>query len=169
METVPHYPVPTNPTDTLIVNADYATVIAEYDEPREKNGAHQSEAQLEKRLIEILISQGYEYLPIHTEEDLLTNLRTQIELLNTRDNEPLALSDDEWKRLLADHIAKPSEGRAEKTHRVQKEPRIAFERDNGTTRNITLLDRRNPNNNRLQVINQYSAGQRWHPPSDEPL
>ena len=157
METVPHYPVPTNPTDTLIVNADYATVIAEYDEPREKNGAHQSEAQLEKRLIEVLISQGYEYLPIHTQEDLLTNLRTQIELLNTRDNEPLALSDDEWKRLLTDHIAKPSEGRAEKTHRVQKESRIAFERDNGTTRNITLLDRRNPNNNRLQVINQYSV------------
>ena len=86
METVPHYPVPTNPTDTLIVNADYATVIAEYDEPREKNGAHQSEAQLEKRLIEVLISQGYEYLPIHTEEDLLTNLRTQIEILNTNDN-----------------------------------------------------------------------------------
>ena len=55
------------------------------------------------------------------------------------------------------NIAKPSEGRAEKTHRVQKEPRIAFERDNGTTRNITLLDRRNPNNNRLQVINQYSV------------
>ena len=157
METVPHYPVPTNPTDTLIVNADYATVIAEYDEPREKNGAHQSEAQLEKRLIEVLISQGYEYLPIHTEEDLLTNLRAQIEILNTRDNEPLALSDGEWKRLLTDHIAKPSEGRAEKTHRVQKEPRIAFERDNGTTRNITLLDRRNPNNNRLQVINQYSV------------
>ncbi|WP_311162814.1 HsdR family type I site-specific deoxyribonuclease [Rothia dentocariosa] len=157
METVPHYPVPTNPTDTLIVNADYATVIAEYDEPREKNGAHQSEAQLEKRLIEVLISQGYEYLPIHTEEDLLTNLRTQIELLNTRDNEPLALSDDEWKRLLTYHIAKPSEGRAEKTHRIQKEPRIAFERDNGTTRNITLLDRRSPNNNRVQVINQYSV------------
>ena len=38
-----------------------------------KNGAHQSEAQLEKRLIEVLISQGYEYLPIHTQEDLLTN------------------------------------------------------------------------------------------------
>jgi type I site-specific deoxyribonuclease, hsdR family len=74
-----------------------------------------------------------------------------------RDGEPLNLSDEERKRLLEDYIAKESDGRVEKTQRLQKEPRIAFKREDGTTRNITLLDRRNPSNNRVQVINQYSV------------
>ncbi len=34
-----------------------------------------------------------------------------------------------------------------------------MERDDGSTKNITLLDKKNIHNNRLQVINQYEVSQ----------
>ena len=48
-----------------------------------------------------------------------------------------------------------NEGIEEKTARIQEESRINLTREDGTTKNITLLDKQNIHNNRLQVINQY--------------
>ena len=45
--------------------------------------AYQSEADLEKEFIKLLQSQAYEYLRITSEAQLVANLRTQLELLNS--------------------------------------------------------------------------------------
>lgn len=60
------------------------TVVNEYvPEMEVGSGAYESEAQLEKRFIELLESQGYEYLKTLTQEaDLIANLRKQMEKLN---------------------------------------------------------------------------------------
>ena len=63
--------------------SEESTVVAEYiAEPAEET-AYQSEAELEREFISILRSQAYEQLPIHTEDQLLANLRTQLECATT--------------------------------------------------------------------------------------
>ena len=59
-----------------------------------------SEAQLEKELIKTLTEQGYDYLPIHKEQDLVDNLRVQLQKLND-----YTFTDSEWKRFFNDVIA----------------------------------------------------------------
>ena len=45
--------------------------------------SYQSEAQLEEKLIENLIAQGYERLLAHSTEELYKNLKSQMERLNS--------------------------------------------------------------------------------------
>ena len=52
-----------------------------------------------------------------------------------------------------------NEGIVEKTVRIQEDHVQLLKRDDGTTKNITLIDKTNIHNNRLQVINQYEVGQ----------
>ena len=59
-----------------------STVVAEFTPDPSKDAGFQSEADLERRLIELLQEQAYEYLPLHCEADLVANLRTQLEALN---------------------------------------------------------------------------------------
>ena len=49
---------------------------------RDSSESYQSEAELEKEFIRMLTEQGYEYLPIHKEQDLVDNLRRKVEELN---------------------------------------------------------------------------------------
>ncbi|MBQ6650515.1 MAG: type I restriction endonuclease subunit R, partial [Atopobiaceae bacterium] len=114
--------------------------------------SYQSEAQLEDALIRLLQSQGYEYLPIASEADLLANLRRQLELLNG-----LALSDREWKRLQSGYLVRPGETIVEKCRRVQADSVYELVRDDGTHVNVKIIDKATVTNNRLQVINQYEA------------
>ena len=51
-------------------NEDY-TIVSDYEAIYRKSDKYQSEAQLEKELIKTLTEQGYDYLPIHTEKDLV--------------------------------------------------------------------------------------------------
>ncbi|MBX3117048.1 MAG: type I restriction endonuclease subunit R [Cryobacterium sp.] len=135
-----------------IVVSTESTVVAEHDRRATTPTAHQSEAELEKEFIRQLGEQAYEYLDIHTEADLIDNLRKQIEALNS-----VNLSDAEWQRLLGEYITRANDGIVEKTVRVQKDSVHAFKRDDGTTKNISLFDKSNIHNNRLQVINQYEV------------
>ncbi|WP_285723888.1 type I restriction endonuclease subunit R [Psychromicrobium xiongbiense] len=127
-----------------------STVVAEFIPDSTGAAAYQSEADLEREFIRLLQGQAYEYLTIHSEADLLANLRTQLEALNG-----LSFSDAEWDRLLAEYIAGANDGPVEKTVRIQENHIHAFKRDDGSTKNIALLDKKNIHNNRLQVINQY--------------
>ena len=52
-------------------------------------------------------------------------------------------------------IANTNEGIVEKTRKIQDDHIQILKRDDGTTKNIYLLDKKNIHNNRLQVINQY--------------
>ena len=82
----------------------------------------------------------------------MANLRARVEELNG-----VAFTDAEWKRFSAEYIANPALTVVDKTRRIQDDPVIAFERDDGSVKNIYLLDREHIHRNRLQVMNQYEA------------
>ena len=143
-------------TYNIVASTDEATVVAEYAaEYSVRSEKHQSEAELEGELIRLLTGQGYEYLAIHNEAALVANLRRQLELLND-----YTFSDGEWNRFFAECLASANEGIVEKTKKIQDDHVQILKKDDGATKNIYLLDKKNIHNNRLQVINQYeeSAG-----------
>ncbi|MDQ0733776.1 type I restriction endonuclease subunit R [Arthrobacter agilis] len=127
-----------------------STVVAEYVADAGDATAYQSEAELEKEFIKLLESQAYEYLPITSEQQLIANLRVQLEALNRT-----TFSDPEWEQFFTTKIAAANDGIAEKTVRLQDDHIQTLKRDDGTTKNISLIDKKNVHNNRLQVINQY--------------
>ena len=134
-----------------IIESPEATVVAEYSSVAEKSTAYQSEAALERAFIEQLQKQAYEYLPIKNEADLVANLRRQLEKLNG-----VQFNDREWQRFFVGEIANQNDGIVDKTRKIQiKDTAISFKFDDGISRNIRLLDKRNIHNNGLQVINQY--------------
>jgi type I restriction enzyme, R subunit len=132
---------------------DQSTVVAEVVPSSSRPTAYQSEAELETAFIELLRGQAYEYLRVPSESALVANLRAQIEALNA-----IEFSDEEWQRFFAEKIAGANEGIVEKTARIQEDHVQVFVRDDGTFKNVLLIDKRNIHNNRLQVINQYEVG-----------
>ena len=136
----------------IVAATNENTVVTEYIPEQRTAEAYQSEADLEKEFIRRLGELGYEYLTIHKENDLLVNLRTQLEKLNN-----YSFSDSEWKRFFSDYIANANEGIVEKTRIIQEDHVKTLKRDDGTSKNITLIDKKNIHNNFLQVINQYAV------------
>jgi type I restriction enzyme R subunit len=130
-----------------------STVVAEFIPDEATATAHQSEADLEREFISLLESQAYEYLPITSETQLVANLRTQLEALNG-----ITFSDAEWESFFSEKIAGANEGIVEKTVRIQEDYIQVLRRDDGTTKNISLIDKKNVHNNCLQVMNQYELG-----------
>ncbi|MFZ2275911.1 MAG: type I restriction endonuclease subunit R [Candidatus Nanogingivalis sp.] len=135
----------------IVASTDEATVVAEYAaEYNVRPEKYQSEAELEREFIKQLTSQGYEYISVHNEAALIENLRKQLELLND-----FTFTDSEWDRFFTECIANTNEGIVEKTRKIQDDHIQILKREDGTTKNIYLLDKKNIHNNRLQVINQY--------------
>lgn len=135
-----------------------STVVAEFIPSHSKRpSAYQSEAELEQEFIKQLHLQAYEYISIHTEEELITNLRKQLENLNN-----YQFSDKEWAHFFKTKIANQAYGLAEKTSIIQEDYIQLLEREDGTTKNIYLLDKEHIHNNHLQVINQYATDKGEH-------
>ena len=67
----------------LIAEYPESAIVAEYQVDFKQSEKYQSEAELEKEFIKVLQSQSYDYLQIKSESELLQNLRTQLEKLNT--------------------------------------------------------------------------------------
>lgn len=130
------------------------TVVAEYEPEKRLSEAYQSEAELEREFIRLLGEQGYTYLPIHSEKELLANLRVKISELN----DDFPFTDSEWERFLRDAIIGNNEGIKEKSRKIQEDFVQVLIRDDGSTKNIKLIDKNNIHNNQLQVINQYVVG-----------
>ncbi len=143
---------PARKYDPIAISAE-STVVAEYVPEPQAATAYQSEAELEREMIRLLKTQAYEYLPITTEAQLVANLRAQLELLND-----ITFSASEWKRFFTDKLASNNDGIVEKAVRIQEDHVQILKRDDGSTKNITLIDKANVHNNRLQVINQYEIG-----------
>lgn len=137
--------------DPIAVSSE-STVVAEYEAEPSKETTYQSEAALEREFTKTLQDQAYEYLPLTSEDQLKANLRTQLENLND-----VTFSDSEWKRFFEQKIASTSEGIKEKATKIQDDHVQLLRRDDGTSKNISLLDKKNIHNNRLQVINQYEV------------
>ncbi len=136
----------------LISENDESTVVAEFEQGIFASEApYMSERNLEDLFVSQLGMQEYEYLPISTEDELIVNLRKQLELLNG-----VTFNDGEWKRFFSANIAKPNSGIVEKTRVIQEDPRFTFNFDNGDMKNIMLLDKQNIHQNSLQVMRQYT-------------
>ena len=138
------------PYFNIVAETNENTVVTQYEPVKQRSDAYQSEAELEKEFIRLLTEQGYEYLQIHTEEDMVANIRAKLEELNN-----YSFSDSEWDRFFKECIANGNDSIAEKTRKIQEDNVQVLKRDDGMTKNITLIDRKNIHNNRLQVINQY--------------
>ena len=141
-------------TYNMVASMNESTVVAEYTPQTKRSDSYQSEAELEKEFIRMLCEQGYEYLQIHEETELIANLRKKIEQLND-----YQFTDTEWERFFHRYIANANEGIVEKTRTIQEDSVKNLERDDGSTKNITLIDKKNIHNNRLQVLNQYEVSQ----------
>ncbi|WP_435197880.1 type I restriction endonuclease subunit R [Lactobacillus iners] len=137
----------------IVAETNENTVVTEYEPVKVRVDQYQSEAALEKEFIRMLCDQGYEYLSIHTEKDLIQNLRTKLEELNN-----YTFTDNEWHQFFHSAVANPNEHMVEKTRKIQEDNVQPLERDDGSTKNIILIDKQNIHNNRLQVINQYVMG-----------
>ncbi|SDN10025.1 type I restriction endonuclease subunit R [Acetanaerobacterium elongatum] len=141
------------PYFNIVAETNENTVVTEYKPVKARSDSYQSEEALEKEFIRLLCEQGYEYLPIHTETDLITNLRNKLEELNN-----YSFSDSEWERFFADCIANKNDDIVEKTRKIQDDYVQVLKRDDALSKNIMLIDKKNIHNNRLQVINQYVNG-----------
>ena len=141
----------------IVMERNDCTVVAEYVPEHSRVGEYQSEAELEAAFIRQLETLGYEYLNIHKEDDLVRNLRTQLERLND-----YSFSDKEWERFFNSSIANGNNGIAEKTKIIQEDYVQLLRRDNGEGKNIRLIDKAHIHNNVLQVINQYEEDKGRH-------
>ena len=142
----------------LIFENNQSTVVAEYQPEYRTETSYQSEAELEKAFIKQLQKQGYEYLPIKNENDLINNLRRCIETLNK-----INFTNDEWNYFFKSEIANPNHTITEKTATIQEDYIKILKRNDGSIKNIYLIDKQNIHNNKLQVINQYETEQGIRP------
>ena len=137
----------------VVAQTNENTVVTEYEPVKTRSDSYQSEAALEKEFIRLLCEQGYEYLPIHSEAELIANLRRKLEELNH-----YTFTDSEWERFFTSCIAVANDKIEDKSRRIQEDHIQVLRRDTGESKNITLIDKKNIHNNRLQVINQYVVG-----------
>ncbi len=136
----------------IVAQTTENTVVTEYESLKNRSDSYQSEYELEQEFICMLKEQGYEYIKIHKESDLIENLRKQIEKLNN-----YTFSHKEWNSFFTGCIANKNDGIVEKTRKIQEDNIQVLKRDDGTSKNIILIDKKNIHNNFLQVINQYTV------------
>lgn len=129
-----------------------STVCATMPLEGKRSTSYQSEAQLEEAFIKQLERQAYERVRIDSEAALIANVRCQLEALNG-----FAFTDKEWDRFFKQSIAADNDGIVEKTRRIQEDHVQPLRRDDGSIKNVMLIDKRNIHNNRLQVMNQYAV------------
>lgn len=136
-----------------------STVVSYYEKSNVVcEPSYQSEHDLENDLIGRLQRQGYAYLPIRQEAELIANLRRQIERLND-----CQFTDGEWQRFFKSEIANEGKGIEDKAFTIQQDPVKTLRLDDGTDRSIKLIDKKDIHANFTQVINQYEANDGTHP------
>jgi type I restriction enzyme R subunit len=126
-------------------------VLDKYAKDWPANESYQSEGDLEREFIQDLVSQGYDYVPgLNTPDALLTNLRTQLQLLNN-----VQFAEGEWRRFVQTWLDKSSDGIVEKTRKIHDDYIHDFVFDDGRIQNIYLMDKKNLPRNKVQVIKQF--------------
>ena len=139
-------------TTSTIAEITNGIILANFEKDKSiGDTSYQSEAELERNMIDNLVSQGYEKLIIKSNDDLYNNLKIQIEKLNG-----ISFSVDEWNRFLLEYLDTPNDGMIEKIRKIQENHVYDFIFDDGHLKNIKIIDKKNIHNNFLQVINQVS-------------
>ena len=140
----------TNYNKSTIAEMNNGIILANFEKSQvARDGSYQSEADLERQMVENLVAQGYEYIKLSSNKDLYSNLKTQIEKLNK-----VSFSSEEWSRFLLEYLDAPNDGMIEKTRKIQEDNIYDFTFDDGQVKNIKIIDKKNIHNNFLQVTNQ---------------
>lgn len=137
--------------DKVIAESNNFIVLDKYTKIDQQGGGYQTEADLEKVLIEDLQNQGYDFLPnIKNSEKLLANVRIQLQELNN-----MQFLDNEWQRFVETYLDKPSDSIIDKTRKIHDDYIHDFVFDDGHIQNIYLLDKKNIARNKVQLIQQF--------------
>jgi type I restriction enzyme R subunit len=135
-----------------IAESNNFIVLDKYTKIDQEKSSYQSEADLEKELINDLQNQGYEFVSdLTTTEKMLANVRKQLQILNK-----VEFSDGEWNRFCEEYLDRPSDNIIDKTRKIHDDYIYDFVFDDGRIKNIYLLDKKNIVRNKVQVINQFA-------------
>ncbi|CAM3786677.1 type I restriction endonuclease subunit R [Avibacterium endocarditidis] len=138
-------------TETTPIAETPKFIILDEYEKIEQPSHYQSEADLEREFIADLVQQGYEFRQdLTTNDKLLANVREQLQRLNE-----VRFSDEEWVRFVAEYLDPPAETLIDKTRKIHHDYIYDFVFDDGRIQNIYLVDKKNIQRNRLQVIQQF--------------
>ncbi|WFQ78360.1 type I restriction endonuclease subunit R [Xenorhabdus sp. SF857] len=126
-------------------------VLDKYTKELQLNETYQSEGDLERELIDDLVSQGYEYVTtLNTPQNMLANVREQLQILNN-----VNFSESEWQRFVEQYLDKPSDSSIDKTRKIHNDYIHDFVFDDGHIENIYLVDKKNIVRNKVQIIKQF--------------
>lgn len=141
----------------VLVNGGHWTVAAPVKHEKSKRTDYQSELQMEDALMAQLVSQGYEEVSFNSDDELIANVRQQMEKLNhTR------FTNDEWDELWRTYLGNPALGIVGKTRLIQQERRVALEREDGSSFNVKFINVDDLLANHVQVTRQYVQANGLH-------
>lgn len=136
-----------------IAESNNFIVLDKYIKIDQEGSSYQSEADLENELIKDLSNQGYEFLSdLNSPDKMLINIKKQLEELNK-----IEFLNSEWNRFCEEYLDRPSDNIIDKTRKIHDDYIYDFTFDNGTIKNIYLLDKKNIARNKVQVINQFAV------------
>ncbi|WP_146492134.1 HsdR family type I site-specific deoxyribonuclease [Vibrio sp. T20] len=134
-----------------IAESNNFIVLDKYTKGLQIKDSYQSEADLERELVEDLQNQGYEYIAgLNSPEKMLANVRKQLQALNN-----VSFLDGEWQRFVEQYLDNPSDNIIDKTRKVHDDYIFDFVFDDGHIENIYLVDKQNITRNKVQVIKQF--------------
>lgn len=110
---------------------------------------YQSEAQLEKNMIEQLVHQGYKPITINNYDALIHNFRNQLNNFNEKKLDGRPLTDSEFSRFLTQIDGKS----IFETAKILRDKQV-FQRDDGTEIYLELFNKREWCKNFFQVTHQ---------------
>lgn len=134
-----------------IAESNNFIVLDKYIKIDQQGVGYQTEADLERELIQDLINQGYEYISsLSSPQEMFKNARIQLQALNS-----VKFSEGEWIRFCEQFLDNPSDNHIDKTRKIHNDYIYDFVFDDGHIQNIYLVDKKNIANNRVQVISQF--------------
>ncbi|EOW6478529.1 type I restriction endonuclease, partial [Cronobacter sakazakii] len=119
-----------------IAETNHFIVLDKYVTKWEAGDRYQSEAELERELIQDLRNQGYEFIPdLTSQQAMLANVRVQLQNLNN-----VTFSESEWRRFAEQYLDSPSDSSLDKTRKIHIDYICDFTFDDGRLENIYLID-----------------------------
>lgn len=132
----------------IVTQTTKDTVVGNYIPTGKCSDNYQDIDALAKEFLDLLCHQGYDdRITFDDEEGMVVNLRTNLELLND-----YHFTDTEWCRFFNDCIANPNEHILEKSRKLQGDFVQVLTRDDGTTKNIILINKNDIAQNHLEVL-----------------
>ncbi|WP_376873305.1 HsdR family type I site-specific deoxyribonuclease [Albirhodobacter sp. R86504] len=136
---------------TPVAETNRFIVLDKYVRAWEAADSYQSEADLERELVQDLRDQGYEFLDtLKSSGNMLANVRTQLQALND-----VQFTDKEWTRFVETYLDRPSDSATDKARKLHDDYIFDFVFDDGRIQNIYLFDKTNVCRNKVQVIKQF--------------